>query len=87
METIQCPNCKKHIALIVRLPNILMVSALCKYPDGELYQPRERWEIESSKIEETKEFIFREWKNIVLMRFYDLDGKLIKEYRKDSLKN
>ena len=86
MENIKCPNCGKHIALLVRLPNRLLVSAICKYKDGELYQPRERWEIDASEIESTRNFIFREWSNVVIIRFYDLNGNLIKEYRKGSSK-
>ncbi len=82
METIKCPHCKNHIAIITKLSKTILVSALCKGKDGELYQPRERWEIDSSDIESTKDFIFKNWNNIALIRFYDLDGIILKEFRK-----
>jgi hypothetical protein len=82
MEKITCPHCKNDIAIITKLPRTVLVSAMCKDKNGKLYQPRERWEIDSSKIEETKNFVFRSWDDIAIMRFYDLDGNVLKEFRK-----
>ena len=79
---LDCPHCNKPIGIFTEVEGeTVIIEAFSRNnTTGELYSPRGKWKTKANKLDETINFLLRNWAILVEVR--NLNGKLLNKFAK-----